>query len=76
MGFFLGDKFNGRIIFDFRGQRDVLEVKVITNIRTTIIYPCRQLLVGPIFLKTFDDAVGYNFMSHQHHLTFDIQQLY
>ena len=44
-GFFLGDKFNGSIIFDIRGQHDVLEVKVITNIRTIINYPCRPLLV-------------------------------
>ena len=43
--FFLGDKFNGSIIFDIRGQHEVLEVKVITNIRTIINYPCRPLLV-------------------------------
>ena len=43
-GFFLGDKFNGSIIFDIRGQH-VLEVKVMTNIRTIINYPCRPLLV-------------------------------
>ena len=46
-GFFLGNKFNGSIIFDIRGQHEVLEVKVITNIRTIINYPCRprRLLV-------------------------------
>ena len=43
-GFFLGDKFNGSM-FDIRGQHGVLEVKVITNIRTVINYPCRPLLV-------------------------------
>ena len=43
--FFLGDKFNGSIIFDIRGQHEVLEVKVITTIRTIINYPCRPLLV-------------------------------
>ena len=42
-GFFLGDKFNGSIIFDIRGQHEVLEVKVITNIRTIINYPCTFL---------------------------------
>ena len=36
---FLGDKFNGSIIFDIRGQHEVLKVKVITNIRTIIKYP-------------------------------------
>ena len=43
--FFLGDKFNGSTIFDIRGQHEVLEVKVITHIRTIINYPCRPLLV-------------------------------
>ena len=46
MCFFLGNKFNGSIIFDIRGQHEVLEVKVITNIRTIINYVCRPLLVG------------------------------
>ena len=40
---YLGDNFNGSILFDIRGQHEVLEV--ITNIRTIIIYPCRPLLV-------------------------------
>ena len=31
--------------FYIRGQHEVLEVKVITDIRTTINYPCRRLLV-------------------------------
>ena len=44
-GFFLGDTFNGSIMFDIRGQLEVLEVKVITNIRTIINYPCMPLLV-------------------------------
>ena len=30
--FFLDDKFDGSIIFDIRGQHEVLEVKVIINI--------------------------------------------
>ena len=50
-GFFLGDKLNGSIIFDIRGQHEVLEVKVITNIRTITNYPCRPLLVH--FYKHF-----------------------
>ena len=45
MWLFLGDNFNGSIIFDIRGQHEVLEVKVITNIRTIINDPCRPLLV-------------------------------
>ena len=39
--FFLGDKFNGSIFFYIRGQHDVLEVNVITTIRTIINYPRR-----------------------------------
>ena len=46
--FFLGDKFNGSILFDinfFIGHHEVLEVKLMTNIRTIINYPFRSLLV-------------------------------
>ena len=39
--FFLCDKFNGSILFDIRGQHGVLEVNVITTIRTIINYPRR-----------------------------------
>ena len=77
MGFFLSDKFNGSILFDIRGQHEVLKVKAITNIRTIINYPCRPLLVeglGTFLKKTFDDVIG--FMSHQHHHLFYNQQLY
>ena len=58
MCFVLCDKFNGSIIFDIRGQHEVLEVNVITNIRTIINYPCRPLSIT--FLKQIDDAIGYN----------------
>ena len=54
------------------GQHEVLEVNVITNIRTIINYPCRRLLVH--FEKTFHDVIRYK--SHQHHHTFYNQQLY
>ena len=73
MWFFLGDKFNGSILFDLRGQHEVLEVNVITNIRTIINYPCRPLLVH-FYKHLIMSYVGYK--SHQHHHTYYNQQLY
>ena len=41
-----------------RGQHDVLEVKVITNIRTIINYPCSSLLGAIQVLRNADRGGG------------------
>ena len=50
--------------FNIIGQHEVLEVKVITNIRTIITYPCSPLLVH---FRNKNLMMSWVIISHQHH---------